>query len=142
MPTEATAWPESRAERASVSAFGIGGANVHVIVDSARNFAAEQTPSLPSNSPQLLLFSTNTSDSVNTAIEKYGQYIQDNPDRLDDLAYTLANRREHLTYRAFSVASNGAIGNVSAPSKCGQSPGIVMVFTGQGAQCRKWAVNC
>ncbi len=81
VPTEATAWPESRAERASVSAFGIGGANVHVIVDSARNFAAEQTPSLPSNSPQLLLFSTNTSDSVNTAIAKYGQYNHDNPDR-------------------------------------------------------------
>lgn len=36
VPQSATPWPQDRAERVSVNSFGIGGANGHVIIDSAR----------------------------------------------------------------------------------------------------------
>ncbi len=134
VPAEPTPWPESRAERASINSFGIGGTNVHAVLESARSFHAEQTPSPPSYAPQLLLYSAHTADAAKAAVENYSKYVDENPDLLEDLAYTLANRREHLAYRAFSVASEGGIGAVSQISKPGLAPDVVMVFTDQGAQ--------
>ncbi|KAL9626525.1 MAG: hypothetical protein Q9204_007235, partial [Flavoplaca sp. TL-2023a] len=58
----------------------------------------------------------------------------DMADKLDDLAYTLANRREHLSHRAYKV-----VGGTDIPASPGRSSpntrmNLVMVFTGQGAQ--------
>jgi acyl transferase domain-containing protein len=54
-----------------------------------------------------------------------------------DVAYTRAVRRESLPHRAFAVAQGGAFLDVSALTKVsGKEQGIVMVFSGQGAQ---WA---
>lgn len=38
VPTEPVSWPVGFSERVSVNAFGIGGANAHVILDSAHSF--------------------------------------------------------------------------------------------------------
>ncbi|KAK5996429.1 Highly reducing polyketide synthase gloL [Cladobotryum mycophilum] len=38
VPVQPTPWPKDRAARASVNSFGIGGANAHVVVDSAASF--------------------------------------------------------------------------------------------------------
>lgn len=51
-----------------------------------------------------------------------------------DLAFTLATRREHLQHKSFAIASNGQVGTAAAPVRAGAPPGVVMVFTGQGAQ--------
>ncbi|KAF7553842.1 hypothetical protein G7Z17_g3332 [Cylindrodendrum hubeiense] len=42
VPIEPTAWPKDRHARISVSAFGFGGANGHVIIDSAASFGIRQ----------------------------------------------------------------------------------------------------
>jgi malonyl CoA-acyl carrier protein transacylase len=67
-------------------------------------------------------------------ISHYTAYVQKNPARVADLAFTLSNRREHLPHRAFSIKSPSGQLTTSAPSKIGETPNIVMVFTGQGAQ--------
>jgi acyl transferase domain-containing protein len=137
VPTEPTPWPKSRAERVSVNSFGIGGSNAHVIVDSARSLMRQQTPipTLDSPTPQLLLYSANTQESLKAVVANYQKYVDENPDNINDLSYTLCNRREHLLYRAFSVEWTSGLASVSVPSKSTtDAPALVMVFTGQGAQ--------
>ncbi|KAJ5783184.1 hypothetical protein N7457_004958 [Penicillium paradoxum] len=134
VPTEAMPWPEARSERISVNSFGIGGTNAHVVLDSARSFGVAPAAPRHTISPQLLVYSANNAESLKQMITNYTTYIQKNPDKIADLAFTLSNRREHLPHRAFSVKSPLGSLTTSAPSKSGDAPNIVMVFTGQGAQ--------
>ncbi|KAI2691625.1 hypothetical protein LCP963914a_1826 [Penicillium roqueforti] len=134
VPTDPMPWPEARSERISVNSFGIGGTNAHVIVDSARSFGVSPVATRHTISPQLLVYSANNAESLKQMISHYTSYVQKNPARVADLAFTLANKREHLPHRAFSVQSPLGPLTTSAPSKTGETPNIVMVFTGQGAQ--------
>lgn len=141
VPVEPTPFPEDREERVSVNSFGLGGSNAHVVVDSARSFGALQEKKTKDadgeSRPQLLLFSAGSAPSLKTMAAEYEDWLSKRPDmadRLDDLAYTLANRREHLVHRAFKV-----IGKSETPASPGrkvanQKMSLVMVFTGQGAQ--------
>lgn len=134
VPLDPIAWPQSRYERVSVNSFGIGGANAHVILDSAASFnASPEVPRRPTT-PHLLLYSANSAKSLSKLTANYQQFVEKNPDSVADLAYTLANRREHLPHRSFSIVNNGVVGNIASPTKAGQRPNLVMVFTGQGAQ--------
>jgi acyl transferase domain-containing protein/SAM-dependent methyltransferase len=140
VPLEPTPWPQDGGERASVNSFGIGGANAHAIVESARTHgvvAHVPVAARPSDSqdiPHLLLYSANSSDSLRRMVEAYQTFVDESPEKLGALAYTLANGREHLQYRAFAVASKDRQPTVSPLTRIGQSPKVVMVFTGQGAQ--------
>ncbi|KAH1426141.1 hypothetical protein KXW31_006867 [Aspergillus fumigatus] len=136
VPTDPLPWPKDRLERVSVNSFGIGGANAHVILESAATYnvpvAVHETP----ETPQLLLFTANSSKSITRMIDGYKAWVEQNPDKVSDLAYTLARRREHLPHRAFAIFRNGVLESVSQPanSKAAKPPSVVMVFTGQGAQ--------
>ena len=142
VPVEPTPWPEDGGERVSINSFGIGGANAHVVLDSARSLHA--APPAPisvaqPDTPQLLLFSANSNDSLKNMTENYQAFLEKNPDKLGDVAYTLAHGREQFAYRAFRVASPGRAGTLSAIVKAPvgarqKAPNLVMVFTGQGAQ--------
>jgi acyl transferase domain-containing protein len=148
VPTEPLDWPVGRLERVSVNSFGIGGSNAHVVVDSAASYGVAssatvtKTKAFPmeikSQQPQLLVFSANHPQSLKTMIGSYEAYLEkDSSVSLADVAYTLANRREHLPHRSFVVStpdSPGAAAAPTAPPKPGQKPSLVMVFTGQGAQ--------
>ncbi|KJF61407.1 polyketide synthase [Coccidioides immitis RS] len=136
VPTEATPWPKDRLEQVSVNSFGIGGANAHVILESAATYNIPTAVSGFPESPQLLLFTANSSKSITRLVDNSKVWIEQNPDKICDLAYTLARKRTHLPYRAFAIVNNGVIESVSQPinSKSAGPPSIVMVFTGQGAQ--------
>ncbi|KAI0468004.1 fatty acid synthase S-acetyltransferase [Xylaria cf. heliscus] len=139
VPLEPTPWPVSK-ERASISAFGIGGVNAHVILDSAASFGVQSVSrGEPTNRAQLLLYSANSPRSVAQMPPLFAGWVSRNSEKISDLAYTLAFRREHLPHRCFSlVDKQGAICATSSPTKppiAGkQLHSIVMVFTGQGAQ--------
>lgn len=134
VPTEPTPWPQGRYERASVNCFGIGGANAHVILDSAANIF--QTPKrIATDEPQLLLYSANGVDSLQKQIDQLQQYVQANPSSILNLAYTLALRREHLPHRSFSIAGTSVEPNSNPLTRAPAAPPeVVMIFTGQGAQ--------
>lgn len=134
VPVEPTPWPEDRYERVSVNSFGVGGSNAHVIIDSARSFNVETKIKNTSRTPQLLVYSANSAMSLGRMAEGYKEFLERHPNSLGDLAYTLSNHRQHLTHRAFMVASAERVGLVSPTTRVGQTPGVVMVFTGQGAQ--------
>lgn len=67
--------------------------------------------------------------------ENYQDYASAYPERLPDLAYTLAHRREHLPVRGYCITNGDEKSEVvSSPSTGRSSQRVVFVFTGQGAQ--------
>ncbi|KAL1883305.1 Type I Iterative PKS [Diaporthe australafricana] len=162
VPVDATPFPQDRAERISINAFGLGGSNAHVILDSARSLgvgtplpaAAEETTPRDQqqiakaeshHQPRLLVYTANNAESAKTGAEQHANFLADTiPRALADAAYTLAVRREHLAWRTFAVADGTpqAAPQFLAPSKLPSgskqaAPDVVFVFTGQGAQWAK-----
>ncbi|KAJ0280261.1 hypothetical protein CBS470a_008877 [Colletotrichum nupharicola] len=155
VPTEPTPWPEDRAERIGVNSFGIGGTNVHIILESAASVTRPTAVRGPGNvdtpppSPPLrrepatlLLFSAGHEESLKAMVQDYKTFLNMQPSRLEGLAHTLTHRRSHLGYRIFTVVTdeceNLVFNQPPLPSfrSNTQNAGIAFVFTGQGAQ---WA---
>ncbi|CAI7605122.1 unnamed protein product [Penicillium glandicola] len=134
VPVEPTPWPTSSRERISVNSFGIGGNNAHVILDSAASHGASAQFEEASDTPQLLVYSATSPESLQRSIEKYTTYLGRYPERIEDLAFTLANRRQHYSHRAFVVSSREKPGAPSPLIKPTTASNVIMVFTGQGAQ--------
>ncbi|KAI1125429.1 hypothetical protein F5Y10DRAFT_284293 [Nemania abortiva] len=141
VPVNTTPWPPGKRERISVSSYGIGGANAHVILDSAASLslhhASEAQPNgTASGVPRLMVFTGNHSKSVEKLASLSEAYVQDHSNSVEDMAYTLGARREHLPYRSFAVIDG--LASIFSPVKRAPDlpPGVVFVFNGQGAQ---WA---
>ncbi|KAI0877791.1 hypothetical protein GGS24DRAFT_487640 [Hypoxylon argillaceum] len=137
VPTEAVPWPQDRDERASVNSFGVGGANAHVIVDSAASFGITKAGASVPKGNRLLVFTANDVESTRRGSEECARFTASHPEELGDIAYTLSLRREHLPYRTFAVVSstNDKDISFSTPVKSNSVPSsLVFIFTGQGAQ--------
>ncbi|KAL7914426.1 hypothetical protein GGI35DRAFT_490696 [Trichoderma velutinum] len=154
VPTEPLSWPEGREERISVNSFGIGGANVHTIIDSAASYLAKyrKPHGLTNGSangtsngtngkhhdakPELFVFSANHKDSLTKVVENAEEHYSQHKPPLRDMAYTLGARRKHLPFRTFAIADGKSPFDIFPPSskKTQSSPPPVYVFTGQGAQ--------
>ncbi|KAJ5464099.1 hybrid PKS-NRPS biosynthetic cluster [Penicillium sp. IBT 31633x] len=163
IPTEAMPWPLATSQtprRASVNSFGFGGTNAHVIIESHQHHMAhesveEQTPD-DDRFIGPLVFSTQTGSSLVTTVKRFEEYIESNPKLdLEHLALSLqartlfptrsffsgSNRRRLLQFmhryvsdaEAGSTSSAGTRAQLINPKEI---PGILGVFTGQGAQ---WA---
>ncbi|KAF2713296.1 hypothetical protein K504DRAFT_398387 [Pleomassaria siparia CBS 279.74] len=143
IPEQPTQWPVDRDERVSINAFGVGGSNAHVIVESAASFLASHQAAEPETpettraiEPQVLLFSANTAQSLKDMVQNYQTLLSETSLNVADVAYTLANRREHLPHRTFAVATKDKFdvaATVTAQKVGLAAPSLVMVFTGQGA---------
>lgn len=110
-------------------------------MDSAASFGIKQgSKTSEADAPRLglLLFSAKSDASLHGSVEKHSKYVERHgASRLQDLAYTLATRRQHHDYRTFAV-SDGEESLLTQPTvKAKHTPkSLVFVFTGQGAQ---WA---
>ncbi|HLN65001.1 MAG TPA: beta-ketoacyl synthase N-terminal-like domain-containing protein, partial [Symbiobacteriaceae bacterium] len=131
-------WPGGAApRRAAVSAFGIGGTNVHAVL--------EEAPALPASGPgrpaQLLLLSARTPSALDRATEHLTAWLQANPTaNLADVAYTLQVGRRPFAFRRAVVAATpaeAAQALTSRPATQQVEPGdrsVAFLFPGQGAQ--------
>ncbi|KAJ5142667.1 Fum1p [Penicillium bovifimosum] len=144
VPIDATPWPNDRLERISINCFGIGGSNAHVVMDSADLHRARRplakyakSSACDGHRSLLLVVSGKSSEALQERIQQITTYANDNANALNDLAYTLSSRREHLPHRAFAVAQLNKPLDASAFQKGQLKPTkLTFVFTGQGAQ---WA---
>lgn len=164
IPTAALPWPSSASEpaRASVNSFGFGGTNAHVIIESFSPNLSEHAGRPIANQDPLqdafvgpLLFSAHSETSLHASVRAYLERLKQDPLLdLESLAWTLQSKRSNFTRRTFfSGASRGRLINfmqkfVDDPSGSGsaslestlinpnEQPGILGIFTGQGAQ---WA---
>ena len=88
----------------------------------------------------LLTFSGNDPEALQAVVQSYETYLKAHPERLQDLSYTLAVRREPLPHRTYAVVPHSTLTEplkVVPAERVGASKAqLVYVFTGQGAQ---WA---
>jgi len=88
-------------------------------------------------SPTLLVLSANSAPSLQQLTDSVVEYHRSYPECLQDLAYTLALRRETLHQRGFVLlgGDHGTVAHVGPAGKPDPSPPkLAMVFSGQGAQ--------
>ena len=127
--------------RAGVSAFGVGGTNVHVVVEEAPLLP----PSGPSRPQQLLVLSAKTETALQAMSERLAAHLDANPSvPLADVAFTLQQGRRAFPFRRSIVASNHqeAAARLRQPDSKSDhqakaltaQPGLVFLFPGQGAQ--------
>ena len=104
--TELIDWPAGALRRrAGVSAFGLGGTNVHVILEEA-----PQLESHTSRRPwHLLTLSTQTATALETASAQLADHLVRFPDLdLGDVAHTLQRGRRTFGYRRIAVCRDRA----------------------------------
>lgn len=86
--------------RAGVSAFGIGGTNVHVVLEEA----PLMQPPGPSRSWQLLCLSARSAAALETQSRGLVRYLRQNSDTsIADAAFTLATGRARFAHRRISL---------------------------------------
>jgi len=126
--------------RASVSSFGIGGTNAHVIVEEAPSIA----PSEATDGPQLLTLSGKTPSALQATCQKLAKFLDSSTtENLADVAYTLHIGREAHAFRRAVVCRNAqqAVKTLMRPmtEPTTQARSVVFQFPGGGAQYRGMA---
>lgn len=134
---------------AGISAFGMSGTNVHLIVSEAPAACAVPVASAsqyrharPSQgrAPVLLLLSARNADDLAAMAARQGRFLEAHPERLDDLAHTLACNRSRWPVRWSAVGDDaGALASELAEVRVDgrelpRASRWVCVFPGQGSQ--------
>jgi acyl transferase domain-containing protein len=155
-------WNPQKVRRASINNFGFGGSNAHVIIEDARSYLASHgleghvrqgempltiNGSHPENKyqrPRLFVLSTIDEASGARQVKAISEFVARRQNSslnfLDDLAFTLGERRTVLPWRATIPArsleqlKHGL--NIQSVKfmKAQKNVKIGFVFTGQGAQ--------
>ncbi|KAI1074585.1 polyketide synthase [Whalleya microplaca] len=146
--TELEAWPRSL-RRAGINSFGFGGANGHAVLESLdsyfnRDITKATTPQHPRMGYYVLPVSAASRRSLQKRVDQTAQMAKKmKASSLDSLSFTLAERRSHLKFRSFLLATchderidiEPEQPNVVLAQSKGPEPlPIVFLFTGQGAQ--------
>src|SRR5690349_1605128 len=122
--------------RGAVSSFGIGGTNVHMILEESPVNNSDRTV----RPNQILTLSAKTPAALETMIANLANHFERFPDlNLADVAYTLNAGRQAYRHRHFVVAGSQAQAIAALQSSRStlsedRAPAVVFMFAGQGAQ--------
>ena len=141
VPTAPIRWtPEKRI--AGVSAFGLSGANAHVVLEAAP--APLRREAFVDRSRYVLPISGRTTNALAMLANQYENFLAANPDVvLGDFCFTAASGRAHLPCRTALVAASVSemrqrLAAVTPAEPIGagnsQTSKIAFLFTGQGSQ--------
>lgn len=150
IPTEKLPWLSATPRIASVSAFGFGGTNAHVILEEApqrqhpSNVSTLFAVSEPSHA--LLTLSAKSADALRQLRMRYQRYLEEQPEiSLADLCYTTHIGRTHFAHRTALVARSSrdlaqqlsriSAGNTDEAQPLALPSGAktVFLFSGQGS---------
>jgi acyl transferase domain-containing protein/NRPS condensation-like uncharacterized protein len=127
--------------RGAVSSFGIGGTNVHMILEESPGNSSEHT----SRPNQILTLSAKTPTALEAMIRNVANHLEEFPDlNLADVAYTLSVGRQAYRHKHFVITGNkkqaitalqsSRLSTSTAVPEPDHAPAIVFMFAGQGAQ--------
>ena len=135
-----TEWTSDRApRRAGVSAFGLGGTNVHMVLEEAPT----DTHALSSRPSHLLLLSARSEAALAAQHNSLATWLHSHPAAdLEDVGYTLATGRRAFPWRSAVTAASAqdatALLASPHPRRISDLPSgeqkIAFLFPGQGAQ--------
>lgn len=125
VPTSLTPWPaaESETKRMSVSSFGMGGTNAHLVLEEYRQkltpAPAQKASTTKANTKRLFVFSSNDQAGIKRVCDSLVRHIQNvrlesptwtvdqgEPEYLGRLAHTLNTSRSSLGWKGSCVASS------------------------------------
>lgn len=145
--TELKEWISETERYAGVSAFGVGGTNVHMILKEYNSpFLNFRT----NKSEELILISAKSKPSLDTYQDKLINHLSANcqePGKLSDSAHTLQNGREEFAYRKFAIGGDSSsISQMLLKQPCiTHDPDIqynmIWMFSGQGTQYRRMGMD-
>ncbi len=142
-------WDSDVPLKAGVSSFGVGGTNVHIIVEE---YPIQKKVSSSSRPLQLLMWSAKSENSLKGYATKLGKFVQSKPDEpLADIAYSLNKTRDSFAHRSFLLSNNADSAshelllngkNTIKTSELKVDPNeIVFLFPGQGSQFSQMGIN-
>ncbi|MGQ1787243.1 beta-ketoacyl synthase N-terminal-like domain-containing protein [Saccharicrinis sp. GN24d3] len=130
-------WNSDKKLIMGISSFGLGGTNSHVIVEEPpHNHEEIETP--PKN--YILPFSAKSASALQERKKSVLEFVKNHPKiRIDDLAHTLWNGRNHMKYRSSVVVKSMdelLSGDIKFDTKVSDenTNSITFMFPGQGAQ--------
>jgi len=138
-------WPTAEGadvRRAGVSAFGMSGTNVHLVLEQAplQSLVPPHTAE-SEDAPTLLMLSARTDEDLVAMAHRMGTWLRAHPSRLHDMARTLACHRASMPVRLSLAGRHAdeltvALGGVEPNQRraAGRKPPVVFVFAGQGSQ--------
>ena len=135
-------WNCEGKRRAGISSFGVGGTNVHIVVEE---FETDQTTSGDSKPLQILTWSAKTENSLEGYKTALGNYIKFSNDiKVADIAYSLSATRDTFNKRSFILATdsenafNQLLSDATPSVKTSDlkvvPDHLAFLFPGQGAQ--------
>jgi amino acid adenylation domain-containing protein len=142
-------WESHEPLRAGISSFGVGGTNVHILVEE---YSTEQKKPGPSRPLQLLMWSAKSENSLKGYETELGSFIQSTPDlSLADVAFSLNKTRDSFIHKSFLLSKNSIDASQellstekyktkstvlkTAPSE------LAFLFPGQGSQFSQMGIN-
>ena len=154
-------WPIAEVKRTSVSSFGMGGTNAHIVLEGVNKRESRPVTignvrevhhdflrkGLVPDKKRLYAFSASDRAGLERIAKSLAEHLDDlgpaasSPEYLADLAYTLGEHRSKLSWKTTCLAENGLELSEKLESLNGDravrstdKPRIGFVFTGQGAQ--------
>ncbi len=138
---ELSKWNSDGPKKAGVSSFGVGGTNVHVVLEEYQNKKVPQDSGRPL---QLLAWSAKSENSLHGYQNALGNHLEKHSEQsLANIAYTLNRTRDTFNHRSFAVANNikGASQKLLSQENKAvktkllkQVNDLVFLFPGQGSQ--------
>ncbi|WP_281337151.1 polyketide synthase [Flavobacterium eburneipallidum] len=142
-------WESDQPLRAGISSFGVGGTNVHLVVEE---YPAEQKISGSGRPLELLMWSAKSENSLKGYETELGNFLESTPDLpLADVAFSLNKTRDSFIHRSFLLAKNSVDASQellstdkyktkstilkTAPSE------LAFLFPGQGSQFSQMGMN-
>jgi amino acid adenylation domain-containing protein len=134
-------WLSDDKRIAGVSSFGVGGTNVHVILEEHIAVPVASSPAKPLS---LVTLSAKTDVSLDSYVKKLSGYIHQHDTSIADVAYTLQTTRADFNSRRFIIAADNHEFALKLDSLTPESnttkklnqkvSEIVFMFPGQGSQ--------
>jgi amino acid adenylation domain-containing protein len=114
--------PGPTPRRAGISSFGIGGTNVHIVLEEARggSFRENRPPWPPLQKLFIILLSAKTAAALLRMTQNLAEYLNENRSiNLADIAYTLQMGRKSFNHRWMTVCSTveQALETLTTPGK-------------------------
>ncbi|MBA2653190.1 MAG: amino acid adenylation domain-containing protein [Tatlockia sp.] len=135
-------WPKSANPlHAGVSAFGVGGTNVHMVLSDH----IQSPVPYEKTSEYLMVLSAKTEKALQKIKENFTNFLKNQNQDLADVAYTLQTGRETFQWRCFGLGNtkeelinNLSWGKASSKDRCIR-PSVIFMFPGQGMQYHQMA---